>query len=200
MGILDRLLKRGPDEDDDLQLGSEFEETSSPEEASTVGLLSKLRKRRKNDNADGLELDGDPDTSSNSVEASPDVDGAETSSGDQTRGLLEPVSEGSGGVQAAPTNLFAAVGPVPVVIVDGPEGKAEATETEAPPEPASPERPVADDSGNALDGLDLSLKDIFLEQEEENECLRDLAASVEAIDAAELAAQLRSLVDEIRNS
>ena len=57
---------------------------------------------------------------------------------------------------------------------------------------------ATEESGNPNnDGLELSLLDIFGEQEEVNESLRDLADFVEEVHAQDLATELREFLEEL---
>ena len=57
---------------------------------------------------------------------------------------------------------------------------------------------TADDESDP-GGVGLSIRDIFEEEVPENVGLRVLAASLDEVDAAELAVELRSLVEDLRN-
>ena len=68
-------------------------------------------------------------------------------------------------------------------------------ETEEPEEPEGQED-AQEDTGK---GLGLSLKDIFEDEEEVDETLRDLADSLEEIEAADLASELADFLNEMES-
>ena len=67
--------------------------------------------------------------------------------------------------------------------------------TESP----APEQAATPDHEDQLSGIDFSFSDIFAEETPENDGLRVLTESLDEVDAAQLAADLRSLVDDLRN-
>lgn len=82
---------------------------------------------------------------------------------------------------------------------DAPNGEAAPPPAEDKTESTPPEQTATPDNENDPGGFDILGSDIFAEESTEDDGLRVLTESMDEVDAAELAVDLRSLVDELRN-
>lgn len=199
--------------------------SSTGKAASMSRLMMKLLKRRQGVDGDDFGLAGDLEEFSDSIATGR---GSEVNAvpllANQISGPSETVSGGPAGAQAAAPPASSPASPTPVDIVENLGGEAEGPTTDrtgsampgtaatdtpasesAPAAPqgttesiASQQAPTRDDRNEPV-GADFSFSDIFEEELPENEGLRVLAGSLDDIDATQLAAELRSLVDDLRN-
>ena len=199
MGIINKFIKRGASEvDDDLEFEDEPEnpvDSPTDEPGSGPKLLGWIRNRRNKDEVDDEDSweDSDEEPGEEPDENPDDDDG-----------------EASGEREDEP--------PVQVVRLEGipdvhPVGDSGETSMSMPPQPdgaagadavdpaniiepqTEPQEEPNDEENDAVGGLGLSLKDIFEEELEVNESLKDLADSMDDVTARELADDLKTLLE-----
>ena len=208
MGILSKFVKRGGDDDDDEL---DFEEDGSDQPASGGededgggGLLGWIRNRGNKGDQDDEEAWEDPeDMPPPAPRGQADEEAPEEPAVQVVRleGVpdVHPVGgEGDKDMASATQN-----GPTPGPSQGGqsPAPSADAVpEAQSPlddtPSPDIPEEPAEEDSADEK-GLGLSLKDIFEEEVEVDETLRDLAESMDDVPVGQLAEELREFLAQL---
>ena len=214
MGILSKFVKRGGDDDDDeLDLeedGPDQPASGDEDERGGGGLLGWIRNRGNKGDEDDEEAWEDPDDMPPAApreqadEEDPEEPAVQVV---RLEGVpdVHPVGGESGmGITPAPQNA-PSPGPSQGGQSTAPSADA-ASETQSPPEDTAsldiPEEPVEEDSNAEEDstdkkGLGISLKDIFEEEIEVDETLRDLAESMDDVPVGQLAEELREFLAEL---
>ena len=214
MGILGKLRRKNNDDDDDdddfgLEDGIEAgasdpddldddDDDDTPSGGGLFGRLkSKLTRSGRQGDDDGEDEDDDDGIFLSGTEALSKLGGPEAVPVTVTDGPAVASSEsgggGSGGGDAPDAGGSPVTPPTPVYIVDGPEGQPAPESGEAAPK----EEPSGAGPGTA-GGIGLDLKDIFEDDQEVDEVLKDLADSMENVSAADLARDLRELMDYLK--
>ena len=211
MGILSKFVKRGGDDNDD-ELDLEEDALDQPasggeDEDRGGGLLGWIRNRGNKgdqDDEDDEEAREDPeDIPPPAPRGSADEEGPEESAVQVVRleGVpdVRPVGGESGrGMTPAPQNVPSSEssqgGQSPAPPADAaPEAQSPLDDT---PSLDIPEEPAEEDSADEK-GLGISLKDIFEEEVEVDETLRDLAESMDDVPVGQLAEELREFLAEL---
>jgi len=227
LGLIGKLTKRlattDDDEDDDLEPDDEVESVDAEPDtgglkAGLLGRLRGLRHRKGSNDDDDEDDDWDP------KDLSEDVDGAQEDRSGQVAGgdaAAEPAEEenlpdvqvvrlegvpdvrvvnGSSGGSAP-------AGPQPGNAPSAGGGNGASGGESAPAQgaanagqPAENKNETKSEPSGSNEGAVLSLKDIFEEEVEVNEALKDLAESMEDIPAQEIADDLRAFFEELEAS
>ena len=208
MGILSKFVRRGGDDDDDeLDLeedGPDQPASGDEDDSGGGGLLGWIRNRGNKDDEDDEEAREDPeDMPPPAPRGQADEEGPEEPAVQVVRleGVpdVHPVGgESDRGMATAPQT-----GPSPGPSQGGqsPGATADAApEAQIPlddtPSLDIPEEPAEEDSADKK-GLGISLKDIFEEEMEVDETLRDLAESMDDVPVGQLAEELREFLAEL---
>jgi len=219
MGLLGKIIKRQSAEDaEDLDFDDETVDSldmPGEESGSRVAILGKVlkwRPKRQSEEAEeGEDVDQDeyPDNAEDSA-------GPEEDSPVQVVRLegvpdVHPVGDSNSGLtpghdQTGPARGLAA-SPVPGTGQPGPSSGpgAQPAENSSPAEANTPVDLATATEGDTTEGnsnpggedLDLSLLEIFGEQEEVDQTLQDLASSVEETSAADLANELQDFLKQL---
>lgn len=227
MGLIGKLTKRlattDDDEDDELEPDDEVESVDAEPDTGGLkaGLLGRLRGLR---NRKGSNDDDDEDDDWDPKDLSEDVDEAQEDRSGQVAGgdaAAEPAEE-----ENLPDVQVVRLEGVPDVrVVNGSSGGSAPAEPQpgnapsagggnsasggesAPAQgaanagqPAENKNETKSEPTGSNEGAVLSLKDIFEEEVEVNEALRDLAESMEDIPAQEIADDLRAFFEELEAS
>ena len=229
MGLIGKLTKRGvtnvdDEDDDDLAPDDGLESVDSEPDAGGLkpGLLGRIRGlsnfRKSNDDSDDDDDDMDPKdlvVEENEVSdagsgqgAGEDADAepaAEENLPDVQAVRLEGVPDvrvvGDSSGAAAPSGPQPGNAPSAVGGNGASGGESAPDQGEANAgQPAQNQNDTKSEPTGSNEGVGLSLKDIFEEEEEIDEALRDLAESMEDVPAQEIADDLRAFLEELEAS
>ena len=208
MGILSKFVRRGGDDDDDeLDLeedGPDQPASGDEDERGGGGFLSRFRNRGNKGDEDDEEAWEDPeDMPPPASRGQEDEEGPEEPAVQVVRleGVpdVHPVGGGGDGGMTPPPQNTPSPGPSRGGQSPAPSDDA-ASEAQSPlddtPSPDIPEEPAEKDSADQK-GLGISLKDIFEEEIEVDETLRDLAESMDDIPVGQLAEELREFLADL---
>lgn len=206
MGLLGKLTKRGAQDDDDdddddgqdPQDEGESEDSESDSGGAKSGLMSRMRGLRKRKGSD----DGGGNRDPKEV-----LDAKKKASGGDA-GQEDDAEDGAADGEDLPdVQVVRLEGVQDVRVVGDPAagGGQDAANGGSSPAPAAASAgEAANDKdkagGDAAEGSGLSLKDIFEEEVEVDEVLKDLAESTEDVVAQELADDLKEFFDELESS
>ena len=198
-GILGKVLKRRrKGESEDAEDAEETDQDEDPGDAASPAAPE------EDSPVQAVRLEGIPDVRPVG-DSNADMMAAQEQTG-PAPGSAEPAGSGTGQPSPAPgaqpaANSSPAEGNTPIEPAPGaqPAANSSPAEGNTPVEPAPATEGDTTESSSDPDGEDLalSLKDIFTEQEEVDESLRDLADFVEDTLAQDLADELREFLEEL---
>ena len=227
MGLIGKLTKRfattDDDEDDDLEPDDEVESVAAEPDtgglkAGLLGRLRGLRHRKGSNDDDDEDDDWDPKDLAEDVDEAQDDRSGQVAGGDAAAEPAEEENlpdaqvvrlEGVPDVRVVngSSGGSAPAGPQPGNAPSAGGGNGVSGGESAPAQgaanagqPAENKNETKSEPAESNEGAVLSLKDIFEEEVEVNEALKDLAESMEDIPAQEIADDLRAFFEELEAS
>ena len=211
MGLIGKFIKRGSndnDEDDDDDLDPQDADDSEDAESDNGGLKSwlmvrfrGLRSRKGSDDDDDDKGRKGKSKKKNTGSGKGNKKSAEEPEDEEDLPDVQVVRlEGVPDVRVVGDSSGAASpqsGNAPAAGAQGAAGGGEASAAQGAADSGKASEKQDGSKEEAKEGSGLSLKDIFEEEEEIDEVLRDLAGSMENVSARELADDLKEFFDEL---
>ena len=208
MGLIGKFIKRGSndnDEDDDDDLDPQDADDSEDVESDNGGLKSwlmvrfrGLRSRKESDDDDDDKGRKGKSKKKNTGSGKGNKKSAEEPEDEEDLPDVQVVRlEGVPDVRVVGDSSGAASPNAPAAGAQGAAGGGEASAAQGAADSGKASEKQDGSKEEAKEGSGLSLKDIFEEEEEIDEVLRDLAGSMENVSARELADDLKDFFDEL---